>query len=54
MPTLPTNIVRQGEPSRSALGVASLRAVHQLLDELFTETLDVEGAAGGQPEEPLA
>ena len=33
MPTLPTNIVRQGEPSRSALGVASLRAVHQLLDE---------------------
>ena len=33
MPTLPTNTVRQGEPSRSALGVASLRAVHQLLDE---------------------
>jgi methyltransferase (TIGR00027 family) len=33
MPTLPTNIVRQGEPSRSALAVASLRAVHQLLDE---------------------
>lgn len=33
MPTLPTNIVRQGEPSRSALSVASLRAVHQLLDE---------------------
>src|SRR5438132_14257656 len=33
MSTLPTNIVRQGEPSRSALGVASLRAVHQLLDE---------------------
>jgi methyltransferase (TIGR00027 family) len=33
MPTLLTNIVRQGEPSRSALGVASLRAVHQLLDE---------------------
>jgi len=31
--TLPTNIVRQGEPSRSALTVASLRAVHQLLDE---------------------
>lgn len=29
----PTNIVRQGEPSRSALRVASLRAVHQLLDE---------------------
>jgi methyltransferase (TIGR00027 family) len=28
-----TNIVRQGKPSRSALGVASLRAVHQLLDE---------------------
>jgi methyltransferase (TIGR00027 family) len=33
LPTLPTNIVRQGEPSRSALSVASLRAVHQLLDE---------------------
>jgi methyltransferase (TIGR00027 family) len=33
MSTLPTNIVRQGEPSRSALTVASLRAVHQLLDE---------------------
>ena len=33
MSTLPTNIVRQGEPSRSALSVASLRAVHQLLDE---------------------
>ena len=33
MPTLPTNIVRLGEPSRSALSVASLRAVHQLLDE---------------------
>jgi methyltransferase (TIGR00027 family) len=33
MSTLPTNTVRQGEPSRSALGVASLRAVHQLLDE---------------------
>ena len=33
MPTPPTNIVRQGEPSRSALSVASLRAVHQLLDE---------------------
>jgi methyltransferase (TIGR00027 family) len=33
MSTLPTNIVRQGEPSRSALRVASLRAVHQLLDE---------------------
>ena len=33
MATLPTNIVRQGEPSRSALKVASLRAVHQLLDE---------------------
>ena len=31
--TLPTNIVRQGEPSRSALSVASLRAVHALLDE---------------------
>lgn len=33
MSTPPTNIVRQGEPSRSALSVASLRAVHQLLDE---------------------
>ena len=33
MSTLPTNIVRQGKPSRSALTVASLRAVHQLLDE---------------------
>jgi len=33
MSTLQTNIVRQGEPSRSALTVASLRAVHQLLDE---------------------
>jgi len=33
MSTLPTNIVRDGEPSRSALTVASLRAVHQLLDE---------------------
>ncbi len=33
MPTLPTNIGRLGEPSRSALSVASLRAVHQLLDE---------------------
>lgn len=33
MTTHPTNIVRQGTPSRSALAVASLRAVHQLLDE---------------------
>jgi len=33
MTTSPTNIVRQGEPSRSALAVASLRAVHPLLDE---------------------
>lgn len=33
MSTLPTNIVRHGEPSRSAWRVASLRAVHQLLDE---------------------
>jgi len=32
-PTLPTNIVRRGEPSRTALSVASLRAVHPLLDE---------------------
>ena len=36
MSTLPTNIVRHGEPSRSALRVASLRAVHQLLDEPLT------------------
>ena len=33
MSALPTNIVRQGTPSRSAMRVASLRAVHQLLDE---------------------
>jgi methyltransferase (TIGR00027 family) len=33
MPPSSTNIVRQGVPSRSALVVASLRAVHQLLDE---------------------
>jgi methyltransferase (TIGR00027 family) len=33
MTPLPTNIVRRGEPSRSALAVASLRAVHQLLDD---------------------
>jgi methyltransferase (TIGR00027 family) len=33
MSTLQTNAVREGEPSRSALSVASLRAVHQLLDE---------------------
>jgi methyltransferase (TIGR00027 family) len=33
MPSSPTNIVRQGVPSRSALAVASLRAVHPLLDE---------------------
>jgi methyltransferase (TIGR00027 family) len=41
MSTLPTNIVRQGEPSRSALTVASLRAVHQLLDEplVFTDSI---------------
>ena len=32
-PTLPTNIVRQGKPSRSVLSDASLRAVHPLLDE---------------------
>lgn len=31
--TMPSNIVRQGEPSRSAHWVAALRAVHQLLDE---------------------
>lgn len=33
MPTSPPDIVRRIEPSRSALRVASLRAVHQLLDE---------------------
>ncbi|MBI3349648.1 MAG: class I SAM-dependent methyltransferase [Burkholderiales bacterium] len=33
MSPLPTNIVRRGDASRSALAVASLRAVHQLLDE---------------------
>ncbi len=33
MSTLPTNVVRRGEPSRSALSVATMRAVHQLLDE---------------------
>jgi methyltransferase (TIGR00027 family) len=33
MSTSPTHIVRQGAPSRTALVVASLRAVHQLLDE---------------------
>jgi methyltransferase (TIGR00027 family) len=30
---MPSNIVRGGEPSRSAHWVAALRAVHQLLDE---------------------
>ena len=33
MSTVPTNIVRQGAPSRTAQRVAALRAVHQLLDE---------------------
>ena len=33
MSTSPTNIVRQGTPSRSAHRVAMLRAVHPLLDE---------------------
>lgn len=33
MSELLTNIVRCGEPSRTALAVAQLRAVHQLLDE---------------------
>jgi methyltransferase (TIGR00027 family) len=33
MSAVPTNIVRQGQPSRSALSVATLRAAHQLLDE---------------------
>ena len=49
MSTLPTNIVRQGEPSRTALRVAHLRAVHQLLDEpvVFTDpiALPLLGAA---------
>lgn len=50
MSTLPTNTVRQGEPSRSALRVASLRAVHQLLDEplVFVDpvALPLLGASG--------
>lgn len=33
MSTLSPNVVRRGEPSRSAYWVASLRAVHQLLDD---------------------
>lgn len=33
MSSLATHLVRRGEPSRSALRAASLRAVHQLLDE---------------------
>ena len=33
MSAVPPNIVRRGEPSRSAQWVAALRAVHQLLDE---------------------
>ena len=33
MSAMPSNIVRRGEPSRSAHWVAALRAVHQLLDE---------------------
>ena len=33
MSNLPTSLVRHGQPSRTALSVASLRAVHQLLDE---------------------
>ena len=33
MSTSPANLVLIGEPSSSALAVASLRAVHQLLDE---------------------
>ena len=51
MSTPPTNIVRQGEPSRSALAVASLRAVHQLLDEplVFPDpiALPLLGASAG-------
>jgi len=47
MSTLPTNIVRHGEPSRSALTVASLRAVHQLLDEpLVLPGSDCAASAG--------
>jgi methyltransferase (TIGR00027 family) len=33
MGSAPRNIVHEGKPSRSALGVATLRAAHQLLDE---------------------
>ncbi|HEY2344557.1 MAG TPA: SAM-dependent methyltransferase [Xanthomonadaceae bacterium] len=33
MDTMHANIVQSGEPSRTALRVATLRAVHQLLDE---------------------
>ena len=33
MYAVPSNLVRRGEPSRTAHRVASLRAVHQLLDE---------------------
>ena len=33
MSAMPSNIVRRGEPSRTAHRVAALRAVHQLLDE---------------------
>lgn len=33
LPPSPDNIIHTGQPSRSALRVASLRAVHQLLDE---------------------
>ncbi len=33
MSDMPSNVVRRGEPSRSAHWVAALRAAHQLLDE---------------------
>ncbi len=33
LPSSPGNIIHTGQPSRSALRVASLRAVHQLLDD---------------------
>lgn len=38
MSALPSNIVRSGEPSRTARRAASFRAVHQLLDEPLLPT----------------
>lgn len=58
MTTSQTNIVRQGEPSRTAQRVASLRAVHQLLDEpvVFPDPIalpllgsDIEAALRADP-----